>query len=111
MKYCVFDFETFSRADLLKIGAWKYASDFSTGILCMSMKVITEGKPSPTRSLSEQQLHALDTELMELCNDPEVIFVATTLPLKLRCGSFTVSLWAILKCLLNGCMTQWRPLP
>lgn len=86
MRYVVFDFETFSRADLLKIGAWKYAADFSTGILCMAMKVVTDGQPAPTRTLSEKQLHALDTELMELCNDPSVIFIAHN-------ASFEAAMW------------------
>jgi hypothetical protein len=30
MRYVVADFETASRADLQKIGAWKYAADMST---------------------------------------------------------------------------------
>lgn len=76
MKYVVADFETASRADLQKIGAWKYAADMSTFPLCLSIKVVTENVPAPTRSLSEKQLHALDPELMELANDPTVIFVA-----------------------------------
>ena len=76
MRYAVIDFETASRADLIKIGAWKYAADMSTFPLCLALKVVTNGKPAPTRVLTEKQLHALDPELLELCNDPEVIFVA-----------------------------------
>lgn len=75
-RYVVADFETFSRADLQKQGAWKYAQDFSTGILCLSIKLVTDGRPAPSRVLDEKQLHALDPELMELANDPTVIFVA-----------------------------------
>jgi DNA polymerase len=75
-RYVVADFETFSRADLQKQGAWKYAQDFSTGILCLSIKVVTDGRPAPSRVLDEKQLHALDPELMELARDPTVIFVA-----------------------------------
>lgn len=76
MRYVVADFETASRADLQKIGAWKYASDMSTFILCLSIKVVTNDRPTPTRCLSERQLNARDLELMELAQDPTVIFIA-----------------------------------
>lgn len=76
MRYVVADFETASRADLQKIGAWKYAADFSTVPLCLALKVVVNKRPQPARCLSEAQLHALDAELMELARDPEVIFVA-----------------------------------
>lgn len=76
MRYVVADFETASRADLQKIGAWKYAADMSTFPLCLSIKLVTDNRPAPTRCISEQQLHAIDAELLELCNDPTVIFVA-----------------------------------
>jgi DNA polymerase bacteriophage-type len=76
VKYVVADFETASRVDLKKIGAWKYAADMSTFPLCLGIKVVTDGKPAATRVLSEKQLHALDPELMALAADPEVIFVA-----------------------------------
>ena len=76
MKYAVLDFETASRADLQKIGAWKYGQDMSTFPLCLSIKVVTDKVPAFTRCMSEKQLHALDPELMELANDPTVIFIA-----------------------------------
>ena len=76
MRYVTADFETASRADLQKIGAWKYASDFSTFPLCLSLKVRVDGKPERTRSLSEKQLHARDAGLMELAHDPATIFIA-----------------------------------
>lgn len=76
MRYVVVDFETASRANLQKIGAWKYAADMSTFPLCLSIKVVTDKIPAPTRCMTEKQLHALDPELMELANDPEVIFIA-----------------------------------
>lgn len=76
MKYVVADFETASRCDLQKQGAWKYAQDMSTFILCLSLKVVTDGRPAPSRVLTESQLHRRDPELMELVNDPTVIFVA-----------------------------------
>lgn len=76
MRYVVADFETASRADLQKIGAWKYGQDMSTFPLCLSIKVVTDKVPAFTRCMSEKQLHARDPELMELANDPTVIFIA-----------------------------------
>lgn len=76
MRYVVADFETASRADLVKIGAWKYAADMTTFPLCLSLKVVVDDVPRPTRVLNEKQMHALDPELMELAKDPTVIFVA-----------------------------------
>lgn len=76
MRYVVADFESASRADLQKIGAWKYAADMTTMVLCLSLKVVTDNRPAPSRVLSERALHRIDPELMELCNDPTVIFVA-----------------------------------
>ena len=54
MRYVVADFETASRANLQKIGAWKYAADMSTFPLCLSLKVVVDKQPQPTRSLSEK---------------------------------------------------------
>jgi DNA polymerase len=76
MRSAVIDFETASKADLQKIGAWKYAADMSTFPLCLAVKVIVEKKPQPAFVLTEKQLHALDPRLMELVKDPEVIFIA-----------------------------------
>lgn len=76
MRYVVVDFETASRVDLKKIGAWKYAADMSTFPLCLGMKVVTDDRPAPTRVLSEKQMHAIDPELLELANDPATIFIA-----------------------------------
>lgn len=47
-----------------------------TFVLCLSLKVVTDGRPGPSRVLSERELNAGDRELMELANDPTVIFVA-----------------------------------
>lgn len=58
MRYVVADFETASRADLQKIGAWKYGQDMSTFPLCLSIKVVTDKVPAFTRCMSEKQLHA-----------------------------------------------------
>lgn len=80
MRYVVADFETASKANLLKIGAWKYAQDMSTFILWLSLKVIITEKGQPARivrrSMNEKQVHAMDALLLELINDPTVIFLA-----------------------------------
>lgn len=86
MRYVVADFETASRCDLQKQGAWKYAQDMSTFVLCLSLKVVTDNRPAPSRVLDERQLHARDPELMELANDPTVIFVAHN-------ASFEQAMW------------------
>ena len=75
MRYVEADFETASRADLKKIGAWKYAADMSTFMIMLQLKVVDNGKLLPTRVLLEKHIHALDPELLELCNDPTVIFL------------------------------------
>lgn len=76
MKYVVCDFETASRCDLIKRGAWRYATDFSTWILLFAYKVVENDKPGKTRVLTEQELAKGDHELMTLANDPDVMFVA-----------------------------------
>jgi DNA polymerase len=86
MRYVVADFETASRADLKKIGAWKYSQDLSTFILCLSIKVVTDNIPGKTRCMSEKALHAIDAELLALAKDPEVIFIAHN-------GSFEMGMW------------------
>ncbi len=86
MRFVEADFETASRADLLKIGAWKYAADMSTFPLCLSLKVVVDKRPQPARCLTEKQLHAIDAELLELVNDPTVIFIAHN-------ASFEQAMW------------------
>lgn len=76
MRHVTLDKETASCADLLKVGAWRYAADFSTFILSIQIKLRIDGRPMPTRVLSSRQIAALDSELMELARDPEVIFKA-----------------------------------
>ena len=75
MRYVETDFETASRADLKKIGAWKYAADDSTFMLMLQIKVVIDERPQPTRVLLEKEIHAIDAELLELANDPTVIFL------------------------------------
>lgn len=85
-RYVVADFETASHADLQKVGAWKYAADMSTFPLCLSLKIVVDGKPQPAFCLSESMLHGLDKRLLDLCNDPTVIFLAHN-------GGFEQAMW------------------
>jgi len=86
MRCVVVDFETASRADLTKVGAWKYASDMTTFITHLSIKAIIDNRPTPARCILERALHAIDRELLELCNDPDVIFIAHN-------GGFEQAMW------------------
>lgn len=76
MKYCVIDFETFSRCDLKKCGARVYASDFSTHILCLGYKIVENDKPQKTIVIGESQIQKLHAPLLALVNDPAVMFIA-----------------------------------
>ncbi len=86
MKYVVYDFETASRCDLLKRGAWVYANDFSTFVITLAIKVVEDGRPTRTRVLTEQDLVKKDPELMTLASDPSVMFCAHN-------ASFEQAMW------------------
>lgn len=86
MRSVVCDFETASRADLKKIGAWKYAADMTTFITHCSIKLIVDKRPMPSRCILEKDLHKLDPELMALALDPEVVFIAHN-------GGFEQGMW------------------
>ncbi len=69
MKQIVLDFETASNCDLKKAGAWRYAEDPTTEILCLAFEY--EGIEEcwlPNHRTAEG-------DLLELANNPEVIFV------------------------------------
>ena len=76
MKYVVGDFETASRCDLLKRGAWVYAGDFSTFLMTWAQKVVDDKRPKPTRVIGESEIARIDKELLALASDPGVMFVA-----------------------------------
>lgn len=76
MRYVVIDFETASRCDLLKRGAWVYAQDMSTFIVCCGYKVVEDGKPRATIVLDEREFCKPDPSLLALAADPDVIFMA-----------------------------------
>jgi hypothetical protein len=41
----------------------------------LQLKVVIDERPQPSRVLVEKQINALDPELMDLANDPTVIFL------------------------------------
>jgi DNA polymerase bacteriophage-type len=68
----VLDFETASTCDLKEAGAWRYAEDPNTEILCLCWK---DGEK---RGIWTPEDYWSDhwAELLNLCRDPEVLFIA-----------------------------------
>lgn len=85
-RYVVFDFETASKCDLLKSGAWKYSQDFSTFLTHIGFKLVVDNMPRPTRVIWGPGINQVDPELYELASDPDVMFVAH------NC-SFEIGMW------------------
>lgn len=83
--YCVYDFETRSRADLKRCGAYEYARDPSTRILCSSHHIGTRAElraylerreqPREWSPFLPEEYPCLD-ELIHALVDPNVILVA-----------------------------------
>ena len=97
----ILDFESYSCADLQKVGAWRYAEDVSTGILCLGYKTIAaNGTPAPTRVITEGQIRGFDPELLALVNNPDIIFSAHN-------AHFEQAIW---KHVMVG-QYGWPPLP
>lgn len=69
VKYVVLDFETASRCDLLKCGAWRYAEDPSTEVICLCWSI--DGGEVRTWQPGDDK-----TELMEIVRDDKVILIA-----------------------------------
>lgn len=69
MRWALIDFETASACDLEKSGAWRYAEDPTTDILCLAY---TLGSPFPCIWIPPY----LDEQLVSLAQDPDVIFIA-----------------------------------
>lgn len=67
MQWVVLDFETASACDLTRSGAWRYAEDPTTEVLCLFYSVNGE-EPLPWR-------HP-DAALQVLAEDPETFFIA-----------------------------------
>jgi DNA polymerase len=66
------DFETASTQDLPKVGAWRYAEDPTTEIICLFWRIIggSSGGWIPTSAEQDNRL------LRELADDPDVLFIA-----------------------------------
>lgn len=76
MKFHVGDFETANlTCDLKKVGAWRYAEDINTEILCFRFEDQPSGKILNWTPFMGPD-HPASRRLMELALDPEVIFVA-----------------------------------
>jgi len=74
--FCLIDYETASQCDLKKAGAWRYAEDITTEILCLGY---TLGKPKDEVVLTADDCYqktGAAKELMRLVLDPGVLFVA-----------------------------------
>lgn len=74
MRFCLIDFETASSCDLKKCGAWRYAEDITTEVLCLGWtcgagEVVLWGNALQYRPEQTSNLEAL-------VNDPDCIFVA-----------------------------------
>lgn len=69
MKWVVGDFETASACDLKKSGAWRYAEDPSTEILCFCYTYMDGWNMTWTPGLP-------GIDLRDLAEDPDVIFIA-----------------------------------
>ena len=65
------DFETASGCDLKKSGAWVYAEDPTTEILCLAYRLISDRGPADVWVPGQGQ-----GALQEYAEDPEVIFIA-----------------------------------
>jgi DNA polymerase len=72
-KFRLLDFETLSLCDLTKVGAWRYAEDLTTEIICLSFEVsdteLVTWTPGDFGGYPEKMLLAL-------ARDPTVILVA-----------------------------------
>lgn len=70
MKECIFDWETASQCDLLKAGAWRYAEDPTTEILCLNYQI--DNGPVTTWVPGQSIPAVLEMAL----RGPKVLFVA-----------------------------------
>lgn len=79
MRFCIFDFETRSRADLRKVGSGEYAQHKSTRILCVAYR-IADSKQGlakvPTHSWSPFLDPKAPKDFLEAILDPDTMLVA-----------------------------------
>lgn len=78
MKFCLIDFETASFCDLKKAGAWRYAEDPTTEILCLGYTI--DGGPGVVRVPNNLSYVSPPRDfqwgLEKAVDDPNVIFIA-----------------------------------
>lgn len=74
MKFCLIDFETLSSNDLKKSGAWRYAEDITTEIVCLGW---TDGSDKVVHPVDEL-LHPVQgcPRLLAAVRDPDCMFIA-----------------------------------
>lgn len=74
--YCVLDYETYSEADLKKVGGYEYSKHPSTEVLCLAWKVGTRDtlRNNKTKYWAPGGLGLM--ELVYILNDPKFILVA-----------------------------------
>ena len=70
----ILDFETASGCDLTKSGAWRYAEDPSTEVLCLAYRLTSDRGPASVWVPNFG--HQAGTDLYEYAEDPEVVFIA-----------------------------------
>lgn len=71
-RFCIIDFETASKADLKKTGAWHYAEHPSTHILCLGYSI----NGGPVQILTSDDLLFPPQEFVQAVEDPDCYFVA-----------------------------------
>jgi DNA polymerase len=77
--FCVLDFETRSRADLKKVGAWEYARHESTRVLCVGYRFGTRAelaKPGRAKVWSAFKGEPVPMELLDCLREKSVKLVA-----------------------------------
>ena len=72
MRWVCLDFETASACDLKAAGAWRYAEDPTTEILCLAWTI----NGTEIWGWSPDSMPTLDKMLLDLVNDPETWFIA-----------------------------------
>lgn len=74
--YCVLDFETYSEADLKKVGAYEYSMDYSTEVLCVSFRVGTKAELPTAKTWTSTPDTRGFSKFLEVLEDEEIILVA-----------------------------------
>jgi hypothetical protein len=75
MRYLVTDAETFSEADLKKVGSQQYAQHPSTGLFCISHTIVTDGKRGAIKTWTPPD--PIPEEVFEIAADPTALSVTS----------------------------------